>query len=209
MCPSGIYLKPFGAGNTGRFFNNRMCRSAAIILQQIRNADIEVLIYAYRDFVIKRVLCCSGVIFKIIDINRAHGRIHDPVFADPCSTIFKKFYSIVHTACTGRNDFNYPIRCSVTSFVIQLVFVTNHGNVGFHIVPVIFSQEDSEWSRVNFTVSVLKVNIVCNRLRKTVDQFLVNSVWRRHQIHLPVNQLGPLAVWQGGTGRHLRNMLIV
>ncbi len=123
-------------------------------LNQISNPDSQVVIIdADGSFIIKAILSGPFFVFKVINIYGVRPWIYNPVFPYAGRAVFKKFNAIIHTLRARRDDFNNPVRRSVTPFVIQPVFITDHGNVRLYVIPVILIKEDSKQGRVYFTVT--------------------------------------------------------
>ncbi len=62
----------------------------------------------------------------------------------------------------GGDDFDNPVRCPVGAAVIQFAFIAYDGDIGFHIVSVVFVKEDRKGGSVNFSFSVFGINIISN-----------------------------------------------
>ena len=56
----------------------------------------------------------------------------------------------VHGLGAGRNDLDNPVRRSAAALVVQLRRVTDHGNVRFDIVYIVFVEEYRKWSWIYF-----------------------------------------------------------
>ncbi len=113
-----------------------------MILQQIRNPESQVRIDADGNLILKTVLGRFLVVFKIKDVYDAGSWIYNPVFPNACRTVFEELYAVDHVFRAGRNDLDDPVWGPVAPSVIQLMLVTDYGNVRFRIIPVILIQKD-------------------------------------------------------------------
>ena len=79
--------------------------------------DTEPRIYVDRN-VIRKSEICGTVILEIIDDDQVPFVIHNPVFPNTCSPVFKKLCVIIHRTVTWWCDFNYPVRRTDTALII-------------------------------------------------------------------------------------------
>ena len=85
---------------------------------------------------------------KVVYCNSVFCDIYDPVFPDTCGMIFEKFQEIIHFSACRRYNFNNPVWCAFTSFIIKFVWITNHRYIWFDISIIYFIKIYGEWCRL-------------------------------------------------------------
>ncbi len=126
--------------------------------------DDEIFINTYGNIVIKAILPAAFIVLKIKNADHTEPWINCPVFPYSCRSVLKKFNSTVYLFGAGRENFNYPVRSSMTAVIIQFALIAYNGNIRFHIVQFVVIEEDSERSRKHFTISTFGTYIISDYL---------------------------------------------
>lgn len=69
----------------------------AVLSKQIRHADHQIVINSYRDFIVKTILSCFFIVFKVINTDRAKPGIDCPIF--PCGNLRKIRLTVRNRGC--------------------------------------------------------------------------------------------------------------
>ena len=133
---------------------------------------------------------------KVVYCNSVFCDIYDPVFPDTCGTIFEKLQEIIHFSACRRYNFNNPVWCAFTSFIIKFVWITNHRYIWFDISIIYFIKIYGEWCRKHFASSFVLFYIIMDDSGKLHDEFLMFVRWWCHIIDVSVNQFSSFAIWQ-------------
>ena len=94
---------------------------------------------------------------KVVYCNSVFCDIYDPVFPDTCGTIFEKFQEIIHFSACRRYNFNNPVWCAFTSFIIRNYIKQHKGTC--EVLPAPFAVYLDE---INNTYVEPDISVICD-----------------------------------------------